>query len=244
VTRDAKGGVRGAEAARGERAMMQLAAALRFTAVIVIFSAAAAFADTIELRSGERIEGTLKQATAQTVEIQTGGKIVSFPAVNVRAIYFGSVAPARPTSRADDAIRALKALRSVAELGVSYADYRQRLADTKIKVDEYLEARVPQQERGVQAALQSALFYHTTALVIWEDQLKRDQAVRLSLIDAIPRLTCPELTVRRQKILDAYASESDRTGTVADRSYTLNLVPVIWSCASASINAAERLSRN
>ena len=79
-------------------------------------------ADVIELRTGERVEGTFKGADDSAVRIEIDGRIVTFAPAQVRAIYYGS-APAcdagGPVER-DEAIGALEGLRSVARTGVTY----------------------------------------------------------------------------------------------------------------------------
>jgi TonB family protein len=47
-------------------------------------------ADTIELKSGERIEGTFKQATSAGPVIEVGGQSITIPLGRLQAIYFGA----------------------------------------------------------------------------------------------------------------------------------------------------------
>lgn len=58
-----------------------------------------AYADVIELKTGQRVEGTLKQATPASVSVEVGGQTITFTGDKVRAIYFG-VAPAPVTKSA------------------------------------------------------------------------------------------------------------------------------------------------
>src|SRR5437016_3288518 len=53
--------------------------------------------DTIELKTGERIEGAFKQATSAGAVIEVGGQSITIPLENVQAIYFGLI-PGRPGS--------------------------------------------------------------------------------------------------------------------------------------------------
>ena len=54
-------------------------------------------ADVIELRTGERVEGTFKGADDSAVRIEIDGRLVTFAPAQVRAIYYGS-APASTTA--------------------------------------------------------------------------------------------------------------------------------------------------
>ena len=54
-------------------------------------------ADVVELKTGRRVEGTLKQATPASVSIEVGGQTITFTGDKVRAIYFGAApTPAAP----------------------------------------------------------------------------------------------------------------------------------------------------
>ena len=46
--------------------------------------------DTLELKTGERIEGAFKQATSAGAVIEVAGQPITIPHERVRAIYFGS----------------------------------------------------------------------------------------------------------------------------------------------------------
>src|SRR5262249_7082795 len=128
--------------------------------------ASIAWADVVELRSGERIEGTFKGADDREVRIESGGRLFTFTPDLVRAIYYGPVpapppaavqtAPAPPPPAAvqtvpavpppspaqiaerGEAIGALRMLRSVARTGVTYPEYAPRVSEAKNVVDRYL----------------------------------------------------------------------------------------------------------
>ncbi len=64
-----------------------------FTALLLL-APVAAWADTLELTTGERIEGTGVRASPDHVTIELGGRTLIFDRSQVRAIYFGAP-PAR-----------------------------------------------------------------------------------------------------------------------------------------------------
>lgn len=105
-------------------------------------------ADVIELKTGEQLEGTFKQANSAGVVIEVGGQSINMPLAKVRAIYFGArppaaaqlSAPETKISAAHEALKSLKALRVSTEVGTTLRDYVSRLTETKIKVDEYLDS--------------------------------------------------------------------------------------------------------
>src|ERR1017187_370987 len=84
-------------------------------------------AETLELKTGERIDGAFKQATSAGVVIEVAGQSVTIGIEKVRAIYFGAApAPLRagPTAL-EEAMGALKGIRSATESGISFRDYTQ-----------------------------------------------------------------------------------------------------------------------
>src|SRR5215813_11197612 len=101
-------------------------------------STTALHAEVVELRNGQRIEGKLQQATSAGVFIEVGGRALTFPADQVRAIYYDQ-APAvslRSTSRtASEGVAALQAIRIKLGDGVSSKEYRALLDDLKVKTD-------------------------------------------------------------------------------------------------------------
>src|SRR5437870_9425242 len=101
------------------RSFRVLALSLTFTLVLS--------ADVLELKSGERLEGTFKQAGVDRgVVIEVGGQSITIPLAKIRAIYFGTAAKsdaAPSVSAARDSLDALKGLQSVTSSGLSYRDY-------------------------------------------------------------------------------------------------------------------------
>ena len=108
--------------------------------VVAVAALALAFADVVELKTGQRIEGTLKQATPASVSIEVGGQVVTFSGEEVRAIYYGSASNAKPSSgsASAEAVMALKTRQSVASGNPTYGDYAPRVTDAKIVADRYL----------------------------------------------------------------------------------------------------------
>ena len=211
--------------------------------IILLVSAfpAPSLADTVELTTGQRIDGTLKQATQQTVVIDVQGKLVSFEASLVRAIYFGKAprpAEAAKALPADGAIRALKALQSAVRVGLSFRDYGPRVVDTRIKVDEYLETKAGTPSR--RQSVGRAMMFYEQALSTWEAQLKNDGNVSLVRIDMLHGIACGELRELTGLIRENYSNSTDRRGVSVDSSFTTGLLSRIWSCASESISEAER----
>lgn len=111
--------------------------------VLATLYAVALRADTVELKTGERVDGAFRQATAAGVMIEIAGQAMTIPLAKVQAIYFGPAKPAAASaapSPTAEALDALHALRSVTESGITFRDYAPRVLDAKIRVDRYLSS--------------------------------------------------------------------------------------------------------
>ena len=109
-------------------------------AVLPLLFALGLNGDTIELKTGERLERTFRQANATGTVIEAAGQPITIPLEKIRAIYFG-VAPTRTVADPapfQEALDALKALRSVTQSGIAYREYSTRVLDAKVKVDRYV----------------------------------------------------------------------------------------------------------
>ncbi len=149
---------------------MEIQASVILGCTLSLFAAAVALADVVELKTGERVEGTFKQGNQTRIMIQVGGQTITFERAKVRAIYFG---PAPTTSSGpsplQEALVALKGLQSVAGAGTTYSEYGRRVHDAKIIVDRYLTG--PQSEDDdLKSAVRAAMGSYVLALSVWESR--------------------------------------------------------------------------
>jgi hypothetical protein len=137
---------------------------------LLVLLVGATFADTVELKTGEKIEGTFKQATAAGAVIEVGGQSLTFTMDKVRAIYLGAAPPAMPATSLDtDALDALRSLQSVTSSGVSYRDYAPRVLDAKVKVDKLLSADTSAGPRRDHIRL--SMRYYEFASTAWNSKI-------------------------------------------------------------------------
>ena len=131
-------------------------------------------ADVIELRTGERVEGTFKGADDSAVRIEIDDRLVTFAPSQVRAIYFGS-APSVPAPSAlqerDAAIGALEGLRSVARTGLTYPEYAPRVSEVQIVVNQYL--RKEDGAPAIRGAIADSFHFYALAGAAWNAGLSR-----------------------------------------------------------------------
>lgn len=200
-----------------------------------------ASADVIELKTGQRIEGTLKQATPASVAVEVGGQTITFEGEKVRAIYFGAapaVTSGAPSLRGD-ALRALKGLQSATAGGVTYRDYGPRATDAKIIVDRYVEEDKADPE-PVKASIAASMKYFTLAGSAWSASISRGGNYSFVLDPAVK-----ECAVAVKAI-----GEGGRFGGGGLSQATIDGIAlsvrfqVLWSCAADKLAEAEKLLSN
>lgn len=197
--------------------------------------AAPAFADVVELKTGQRVEGALKQATPASVSIEVGGQTITFEGDKVRAIYFGAgpapspvATPVITPDHRDSALQALAGLRAITKSGVAYRDYNLRLHDATIAVDRYLRAAPPSDDRDVFSV---AMGFYSLAATAWSARLSRG-TVRGADYPFIERCA------RAKEFVD-HATPPER-GTFGGTAYLSDAVHIFWACG-ADLPEARRI---
>jgi hypothetical protein len=201
-------------------------------------------ADVIELRTGERVEGTFKGADDSAVRIEIDGRIVTFAPAQVRAIYYGS-APASTTLPSvlerDEAIGALEGLRSVARTGVTYREYAPRVSEAQLVVDRYL-----QKEDGapsIKGAIADSFHFYALAGTAWNAGLSRGNYATVGTDAALARCAHAQRVIAESKRKSPFiwrakgAGEGATTGMVI----ATDGIAALWSCASDKLAEAEKL---
>jgi hypothetical protein len=166
-----------------------------------------AVADTIELTTGEKVNGKFKQATDSGAVIELGGQALTFPLSKVRAIYLGEAPVTTQVGRSqyEEALDALQSLRSVTNSGISYRDYAPRVLDARVKVDKYLA--LPNQPEKKQSSIKTAMQYYELAGAAWGGEITKNYSrateVGLTLRGSAELGECPNV---QQVIAESNAS--------------------------------------
>jgi hypothetical protein len=218
--------------------------------LMLVLASIPAWADVVQLTTGDRVEGRFKQATAASVLIEAGGQDIAFPREKVQAIYFGAVRAAQSQSVAHETVQALKAVQSVARLGVSHRAYASRVADAKLQVERYL-----QEPDGGDADLKKVFVLvieqYASALSAWNAKtldrnylaigrhpaLKECARIERVIAETPPRVALPPQIQATQEIM-AIRHGGDYVAGV--RVAHLG-IPTLWACASDKLDEAERL---
>jgi hypothetical protein len=205
-----------------------------FTVALLLSSVFPAYADVIELKTGQRVEGTFKQGTAASISVEVAGQTLTIEVEKVRAIYFGA-APApvaqQPSAR-DEAMKALRGLRSVSQAGITYRDYAPRVSDAKILVDRYAAEPDPSPAK---VAITDTMAFYVYAASAWNGQISKSYAG----LGSNPLIAqCPPLKAKLDE--PPIVRMPPDTSMYRDVSVSFH-VPIIWSCASDKLAEAEKL---
>ena len=197
-------------------------------------------ADVVELKTGQRVEGTLKQATPASVSIEVGGQTITFEGDKVRAIYFGS-APVQGAGAAVSfraaAMRALKGLHSATTGGITYRDYGPRATDAKIVVDRYVDEDKTDQP-PLRDAIAASMRYYTLAGSAWSASISRGGNYSFAADPAIRRCAAAESAIKegRSGFGRGMLDELTLDGIALSVRFQ-----VLWSCAADKLAEAEKL---
>jgi len=199
----------------------------------------------LELVTGRRIEGTLREATASRVAIDTGGQVTVFEADEVRAIYFTSAAATNPTSpsavitpRAGaDALQAMLALRAALASGTSSREFTPRVGEASAVVERYL-ASAPGAAPVAGPALHDALRYYQASEFAWRNHSTASRTVWVKRDDALDRCVPYRAFVQAMQAMGEahYSERTQKYVLVSDR-----VLPVLWSCAAERLAEAEQV---
>lgn len=160
--------------------------------VVAFTSARTCEADTVELKTGQRIDGEVKSVTSTDVVLDVAGQPLTIARAKVSAIYYGVRPPttspaAKMSSPLKDALRVLKGLQSATSAGISYRDYAPRVTDAKIQVDRMLDDAP---DGTAKVAMAEALGFYVFAAHVWNVSIYKSNfesiAADLSLERCLP----------------------------------------------------------
>jgi len=205
-------------------------------------------ADVIELKNGQRIEGTLKQADQSTVTVEVGGQSVTLKAGQVKAIYYGTAAGTTPAagtttapSPATAALRALKDLQSVVKGGVSFRDYGPRVTNANIEVDRFLETPISGDEE-VRSAFRDAIAFYHAAGHLWSVKMRGTKGLSPAQMDlefpgdAVLFNKCPGTQTPTKNIITLDINNLTAKG----QAQWQDPLSALWNCASERAEAAAK----
>ena len=216
---------------------------------LTVFLASTLSADTVELKTGERVEGTFRQAGASGVVIEVGGQSITLPVEKVRAIFFGTaklVAPAGPPPW-QDSLDALKGLRSVTTSGIAYRDYATRVLDARVRIDRYLSFH-DDKATEAQGAIRVAILEYELASHAWEASLGNIlDAVQLwpqwgKILEDLEVAKCPLAKAAIDLDRRKPSPKLDHTKALGAAFYDVYQsegAAKLWACAADEITAAE-----
>jgi hypothetical protein len=194
-----------------------------------------------------RARPRLRVLTPTRPRVVPGGtRLLSLPLVCLTL--WAGIAGAAPISAAE-ALKSLAALHAVLGPGLDFADYQRRLADTRIRFEQYAERRaVTVAEAETKTALSAAMNYHRFAQSLWAARLQRGGELSLASFDTLRVLLehfpCGALESLVTAVMAQHqgtGAETNRAAIAVDRRSADRVVPVLWACASERVAEAKRI---
>jgi len=227
-------------ASRSRRIAVRVAAAALL--LLPLAPAPPADADVVELRTGERVEGTFKGADDETVRIEVAGRVLTFKPQLVRAIYYGSVpSPAPPAlPERGDALKALQAIRSVARDGVGYREYARQVGEAPTVVDRYLEKE--EAAAPFKNAIADSFHLYALAGAAWNASASRGNYAAVGSDAALLRCASAQRVIAQSKQKNPFIWRSKGQGEAATTGMVIGTegITALWECASDKLAEAER----
>jgi hypothetical protein len=236
---------------------------MRILAAIVLFFGFFVFCNVSEgalvvMKNGNKVDGKFLSATDDEIAIEVASQILKIKLSDVSYVSFDGRQPAsgggdgrlststtqksnQAPEGAKNAIQALRALQSVLGSGVNYKEYRTRLGDTKIKVDQFLGDKSANPE--LKKHMSSALGYYMAAALVWDSKINPD--AEEETFTALSRnqycMRCGQL----QKYISDYKKEK---GGNLDAYFEGRLISIagpeyLWKCADESISAVDKTNK-
>jgi len=204
------------------------------------------WADTVELKNGQRVEGVFSQAGPKTVSIIVADQTISFDTALVRAIYFGADADESRGHRVgvtrnlaesrlvDEAIRALQGVRSVVNGNPTYRDFSPRVIEARIVVDRYLQSvKMAGPVRGYISDSMDIYAYGSLAWGAKGGQTKQDFDILASLGGDETLAKCPDVLAACETLSKGANKNTWKFGVAV----TFQL-PSLFRCASVQLDQA------
>jgi hypothetical protein len=193
----------------------------------------------VELQTGQRLEGRIREITEAAVSLEIEGQPISFPRHKVRGVFFGAwPTPSLAPSGSAEAVKALKALQSMTgSSSVRYLEYASKVTDTKTVVDRYLSEPM-KGDAPARTLIHDAMGLHVFASSAWHTRVSTSGDP--STVATNPMIErCPAL---QRKLAAADGAGMARVAPSTAQGVAVSVeLPTIWGCAADKLAEAERL---
>jgi hypothetical protein len=206
----------------------------------LLLLAGPAAGDVVELRTGQRVEGAVKEVTADTVVVESAGQPQRIERAKVRAIYLESPAAAS-TTPVGAAIEALKTVQAATKSPEAFKSYESRVGDAKTAVGRYLQSPSAG-DATLQGAVKAALHYYEIGGAATRPHMTDADFAAVGRDPALDQ--CPQI----KDVIAAAQRMSPKTFAGGDqarnRGLTVSMfgLGAVWACAAERLAEAERVA--
>jgi len=194
------------------------------------------YADVLELKSGQKVEGQFVGGSREEIRFQVGSQALKFPIAEVTKITIGSAGQEDFYKAAKEALRQLKALASITEGGTTYQNYSTRVEDAKIKIDHFLDEYKDPPLPAFKSHIVDSLGFYVAASAAWNAKASKSYG---GLLENPYVQRCAPL--QEVLIREAGSEKSPTTKAIAWAvTIAYSGVRPLWECARSSLADAER----
>src|SRR5262245_28470753 len=203
---------------------------------MVLALASTAYADVVELDTGERVTGDVRETSPDKVVVEVQGRLVSYDRARVRAIFL-TPSPARTAAPAPSPADALVALKEIQSLisgpSRTLPAYTAQVTQSRAAIEPYLKGTPT--TTAVRSPIADALALYGFAARVWESRLTN----RASASAEIGRNPIVDRCASLQHVVEGYPPPTSQENAWR-RGVALEFeIPAIWGCAGEKISEAE-----
>lgn len=208
-----------------------------------------AWAATVALRSGEKVDGSYRGGTDSTVVIRVASQDIILPVGDVAAVVFDKGFSVGVTRDSGGELRkvvgALRGLNALTEAGISYREYSPRVSDANAAVAQWVGEFEDETAPAVLHHVQTTIGFYVAAAKAWNAKVASDAMAYGQLIqDEYVNRCGPVIEMVKDREADSATSGSLDAATRAGITIAVGGVPLLWSCASTQLDSLEtELSR-
>jgi hypothetical protein len=146
------------------------------------------------------------------------------------------------TPDGSSALRELRAIQSVLDAGVTFADYSVRVQNAKIKVDEFIRSKKAD-NRTFNTYLEAAIGYYSAAAQAWSAKINNDED-NFVLLSVNPFCkSCSDLQTDIQHKKGVFEKVLKWDQKIEGKFIAEMGMQHLWRCARVSVDKAESSSK-
>jgi hypothetical protein len=224
---------------------------MRLISSFLLFFSTLIFVNVIDaalvvMKNGNKIEGKFLNASNNEIQIEVASQVLKIKVAEISYVSFDGQTPKQGGAvakqdqsliGAKDAIRSLRAINSVLSTGVNYSEYKTRVNEAKIKVDEFLSNNKAG-NLELNKHITDAMGYYAAAGLAWTSNINKNELMYSDLPRNQYCISCDAL---QKSLLEFKNRSKDLKWDKRKEGIAIGIMgkEPLWECAETSISNAE-----